>query len=117
MTSQKHEALVAHLQRKSHDGQLEWEESALGDAFEVALANYTIRIEVEGNDYKVSILDKEGRVIESFTDVDLDGRDSQETPYYRVMKEVYGMARRIAMGVDRVLNDILAELEKEDLPS
>lgn len=117
MTSQKHIALVRHLRGKSLEGQLEWEESALGGAFEVALSNYTIRISPENEDYRVSILNREGKFIESFTDVDMRGTTWEGgRTTFQVFEEIYEVARRISFGVEEALNDILEELEKGKIP-
>ena len=117
MTSQKHIALVFNLRGRTHDGQLDWEESALPGAFEVAFSNYTIRISQDNDGYEVSILDKVGRLIESFSDVNVP--DTAWMPgetSYGVFSEVYEMARRISYGVEQALNEILEELDKKDVP-
>ena len=52
-------------------------------------------------------------MVETFTDYDLDmeiyGRQDQE--YYAVLRDIYEMARRRALGADKVLKEILRDLD------
>ena len=113
MANPKQIALIHHLHERSLDGTLEWTDSLVRNAFEVSLSNYTIRVSTEDADYRVSIIDGFGRIVESFTDVDLDGEPAARThTYYKMLSEIYDMARRIAYGVDEALDYILDELKK-----
>ena len=117
MANPKQMAIVQHLHERSLDGTLEWTDSIIRGAFEVSLSNYTIRVSVENEDYRVSIVDGQGTTVESFTDVDLDrGAGATNQGYYKMLSEIYDMARRIAYGVDEALNSILAELKKGKMP-
>ena len=117
MANPKQMALIQHLHERSLDGTLEWTDSIIRSAFEVSLSNYTIRVSMENDDYRVNILDGQGRTVESFTDVDLDkGAGELTHRYYKMLSEIYDMARRIAYGVDEALNNILDELKKGKIP-
>jgi hypothetical protein len=51
------------------------------------------------------------RVVEKFTDVDLD-KDTGEQTWFQKMSELYELARRTALGSDQVLREIIARLER-----
>lgn len=116
MASEKHIALVSQLLRQTHDGKLEWEESALSGAFEVAFANYSIRMYQDNADYWLGILDKTGRLIESFSDVDVRDAEWEAGNSYAAFQKLYTMARRVALGAEKALNELLEELDKNDIP-
>jgi hypothetical protein len=63
--------------------------------------------------YTIELVDSTGEVADSFNDADLDnevyGQADQE--YYRMMKGLYETSRRQAFGSDKVLNEILRDLE------
>lgn len=62
-------------------------------------------------DYVVRIYNHEGKMIEEVADTDF-GQDYPEI--YKAMSEMYDTARRIAMGVEEALDEILGELKDED---
>lgn len=112
MNFQKHQRLINSLIAKTERGKLDWKPSSVGtEAFEVSFAGSGLRIREDpgrsGNDVAVDLVNANGDIVETFTDEDLgDG-------WYSIMYSLFEMARRVAMGSDKVLNDILLELDDE----
>jgi O-succinylbenzoate synthase len=109
--------LVVSLHQKTIDGKLNWEQTDKRGIFQLSLPNYAIRFWMRSKgeqaaDYIISIYDSEGNLVEQASDVDLKNDLSKS---YEIMKGMYELARRKAMGVDKALDDIISQLE-EDLP-
>ena len=117
--------LAYNLYKKTADGKVDWEETVLKDVYQSSLANYSVRISLEEsesiipNDVRITIINSEGSVVESFSDVDLN--DSWLSEFnidggaYRMMHSTYEIARRTALGSEKAVADILRELD-DDIP-
>jgi hypothetical protein len=120
MTALRYEKIVDLLAKKTEDNEIEWKESPISDIYQVSFANYSLTISEVYNsrqdvtDYVVSILNSEGNMVDSFSDVDLD-KSSGGTRYLSILRDLYQNARRQALGVDKALDEILKELD-DDLP-
>lgn len=120
MTSEKMVQVIMKLISKTNDGMINWETTDRDDEFQLSFAEYTIRLSIGQSPsnstapaYYVSIYNSNGQLIENVTDEDLDGylQDS-----FKELRELYGAARRNALGVDKAIEDILKELEDDILP-
>ena len=118
--------LTARLYRTSLEGQVNWEETVLKDVYQASLANYSVRISLEESqssmqsDVRISIVNSEGTIVESFSDVDLDPEwlnefQIEESPY-RIMLNTYEVARRTALGAEKAIKDIVRELRDKEIP-
>jgi hypothetical protein len=122
VSDQKHAVLIERLIRKTAEGQTEWKKSVLEDRFQISFRDNTVRIKAppEGDyDNPVFILELmngEGTVVESVSDEELD-RDIPmgKHHWFKQLSSLFEMARRSALGADKVLNEILADLD-DDLP-
>jgi hypothetical protein len=113
MAADKYQQLVERLAFKTDQGEVDWREAAGPDTFQVSFANYSITLSLSQNRegatlYVISILNSEGRTVDSFSDQDLEGRGAE---YFRIMGELYHKARRQALGVDKALDEILGQLD------
>lgn len=116
----KHMHLVTTLAKLTKLGRIDWESTIDYGTFQVSFKNYTVRIFSKAgmnaeNDVIVQLLNEEGLVAESFTDIDLNN-DSDNTQddrayWYNTMVELYTYARRRALGVDKILDEIISSLE------
>jgi len=102
----KQRKLVDVLYQRTKDGLLDWKLTPVSERYQVSFANYSIQIGERENDYVIYLVDNEGDVADEFSDDDLGSGG-----YYSHMKEMHGLARRQARGVDNLLNAILSELE------
>jgi hypothetical protein len=111
MTSEeKFFAILKRLHAKTKAGQTEWEETPSTGVFQTSFPNYTIKLWADGNDYYISILDGLGATLESYSDAALTTAFPGGNAF-PIMRELYAMARRRALGVDAALDSLLRELE------
>lgn len=115
-TEEKILKLVQRLHTKTKDGEIVWEKTGGKDVYQVAFPNYTVKVFCRPNggdptalDYIVSIVDEAGSVIERASDVDISSAFPQVKALL-MMRELYTLARRQALGVDSALDSLLADL-------
>jgi hypothetical protein len=110
--------LVSRLHRNTKNNKISWSVTADDEIFEAAFPRYALRIHAgEGrfsNMYFINILNEHGVSVENFSDADLTDRffgTAPEQGWDGLMREIYEMARRQALGADQAIDDILVELE------
>lgn len=111
--------LATLLINKSQAGELDWQPSVVEGAYQVSIKTNTIRLaevpsrdpDVESPDYVISLINREGREIDTFTDGDLNAAEvlGQKT-WFRKLRDLYVAARRSALGSEKFLSDILRDL-------
>lgn len=109
--------LVQGLLAKTKSGDVVWERTSATDVFQAAFPRYTVKVSERGDaseplltNYVVSIFDEAGTIIERASYLDL-GKSSQVNNF-ELMKELYSVARRQALGVDGALDTLLSELSQ-----
>jgi hypothetical protein len=122
MTENKLVTLVSKIETNTISNALSWEATAETYEFQTTLANFVVRIgegfdpdDPEHPDYVLKIIDHNGNTMESITNADLvkmehDATFGQRHPY-EVMQSIFKKAKRQALGVDKVIDSILSELE------
>jgi ABC-type taurine transport system substrate-binding protein len=71
------------------------------------------------DDYEFLLINNEGKTVDSFTDVELaDTEDfgDSKNQWYKDSQELYDLARRTALGSEKILNEILADLDDDEVP-
>jgi hypothetical protein len=102
--------LVKKLQQVTSTTGLNWKTTEAEGVFQASLADYTVRLDMrrsrmaDGDEYFVSIFNWGGELVEELGDEDAEGM-------FPVMKELYELARRQALGVDKAIDSILKDLE------
>ena len=121
MAQSKIARLVQRIHDKTSKGELDWEESVKENCYTVAFPNYSVQIRFAPNpitseDYYLSIFDEQGKMIESINDETLDGSESilEEHYYFKLMRNIYDSARRMALGTDEAIDSILENLGEGD---
>ncbi|ULO25242.1 hypothetical protein [Methylocystis sp. SB2] len=120
MAYAKQMKLVNKLVELTNAGELEWKQSVKNDVFQLSLRDNTIMIKLNHDDFdipdvEIDLINGDGQLVESFTDSNL--RADNESPeemrdkWYSLMSDLYESARRIALGADKVLNEILSDLD------
>lgn len=115
MNFDRQKRLTERLLEKTRAGELDWQESPASEAFQVSFTKYSTQISHAelGNDdlFRIEIIDKYGRIAESFSDQDLrfDG-ENYNTNWYSIMNEIFNGARRRVLGADEALDSILLEI-------
>jgi hypothetical protein len=107
------EKLLALLQRiydKTVQGELHWEPTANASVFVVAFARFSLSLQrvyepAEDSDYVLlRISNDQGQTVEELSE------GAAVRIGFRDMSKLYERARRIAMGLDEVLDELLTEL-------
>lgn len=118
MANQNQVSLVKKLLQRTNEALLPWETvvSRSGNQFQVSIGDVTVRIREKGAqfgepDYVISVIDGTGSTIDSFSDVELKNEAGFDDAFV-VMKELYRKAVRIASGSDRLLKELLSDLDK-----
>ena len=122
MVYMKLTTLIKQLKFRTDKGKMRWGEAVESDTYQVSFSDFTLKINKredpfsDAPDYIVTITDDQGKVIEEFTDEELDSLDStgEGAQYYRLMREIYETARRYALGTEDVVESILKSLSDED---
>ena len=119
MDMEKQARLVRHLFRKTNEDDLEWQTSAAG-TFVVSFRNNGVQLRrgdtgAQSPIFFVDLINDQGEVVETFDDEDLDRAATAGTggEYFQLLGNLFELARRSAMGSDKVLNDLLKELDDE----
>lgn len=111
--------LASNLHKKTLDGSIGWEETALKDVYQTSLADYSLRISLEAAMVRIAIVNEVGTEIETFVDEDLSPEWLHEIGVdehpYTMMKSVYEIARRRALGAEQAVNEILKVLDDDDV--
>jgi hypothetical protein len=108
---EKQRRLVETLLERTMNGLIAWKETADNGTYQVSFASNSVQIKEGGEnnaDFVIDLINDEGVVVDSFSDVDIGG--SMPAKYFVMMKDLYQRARRIALGSEQILDDILGEL-------
>lgn len=108
MSDSKIVRIIQGVIRQTNAGKIDWEVTESEDTFQASFPNYSIRLSYTesnmGKDYWLTIINNEGLVIESVSDVDVK---SELEGSYKIMEGLYANARRVALGVDKALDELL----------
>jgi len=113
MSNTKIVRLIQGIVKQTEAGKINWEVTESEEVFQASFPNYSIRLSYTasdmGTDYWLTIMNDEGSVIESVSDVQIK---SELDGSYRIMESLYSNARRVALGVDKALDDLLNIFDK-----
>ena len=123
MTHEKFIVLLKKLESKSADGSIEWEATASGSSFQTSVSDYVLRISEEYSpdpdpetapDFILALYNQRGDLVDSVSDPELRVAD-RTFEAFKVMKNIYKMARRSALGADEALDSIIKGLDEISL--
>jgi hypothetical protein len=115
MMFDKQALLISRLFKATKEQKVDWRPSVRDDSFQVSFPNYTVILYTVGADYVVDLTNDAGDIVDTFNDVQLDKTGIfPDLPnfmgWYQAMSDLYGLARRSALGADKALDDILKAL-------
>jgi hypothetical protein len=124
MAMEKQKRLVRLLLKKTERGELDWREAVSANTFQVALTDKVLRIRTtpsrvtdEDVDFHIELVNSEGKIIDTFTDVELhQSEEDRDTRWYVQLRDLFDMARRTALGSEQILNELLSELGEDEIP-
>lgn len=100
---QKRELLLKRIELRSSSG-MNWKADAAEDSYSAALGSkYLVRVAWPQNTASLIIFDEAGRELFIYT-------EGEDDPNIGVMA-IWRTARRIALGLDNALDDLLRDLE------
>lgn len=115
MIDAKHFQLIDRLHDKTMSGKIEWKKGVKDEAFQTVLRDYTVqllrqpsRAHPEEDLFVLRLLDNDGEVVDEFTDEDFG--ENVKHHAFNLLNATHSRARMKAMGVDKVLDDLLDEL-------
>jgi hypothetical protein len=117
MDTKKIEGLIVMLREKTVSNKVNWQKTTRVGSYLATFPGYSITISTRQRqqendvDYIISIFDADGVLVESTDDVVLKQQNDKFNAYV-VLGEIYDVARRKALGVDKAIDKILSELEK-----
>lgn len=120
-TVEKWRALVDRLVFYTNTKKVTWKSSADEGTYVSRISGTQISIsEVENQtnwespDYVIRIYNKNGEIIDAFTDEEISETGN---PYYKKMRNLYRTVVRLNNGSEDILNDLLKELpDPDELP-
>lgn len=120
MAYKKQMDMVMKLVNLTNSGAIDWKPSVNKNMFQVSFRDNTLRIALKASrtsadsDIEIQLLNGSGELVESFTDVDL-GSDAESQlsalAWFQIMSELYKAAQRTALGAEKVLDEIIADLD------
>jgi hypothetical protein len=117
---EKLEKVINKLHRRTMSGSISWEETSTPGSFQTAFPGSTIIIFTKPSgefmdelDYILQIHDDKGNMMEQARDTDFEDKSHG----YAIMKEMYEAARRIALGTEQAIDELLSSLgDDDDIP-
>lgn len=117
----KAEEFVMKICERTMAGKLTWERQPENGIFQAVVSGYVLRFSYlpDNDKYYLGVLNSDEQVVARYTDEDFDNLGhfskslikSNAKSAYNIMAQAYNRARQQAMGVDKALDDILADLE------
>lgn len=118
--------LISLLLDKTRDDALDWVKTQADDAFRTSVGNRPVVVSKErdasdswnmlpGLHGKAALLlrlyDEKGTHMETIGEGDLKGMFYQGCDVADMLRELFDRARRRALGIDRVIDDVISDLE------
>lgn len=107
--------ILTTLLERTRQDKISWQSTADDSAFLAVVGKGSVMIiedQLYENIFVLRILNSEGREIESMAGGSRSAQTNLEEGVQ--LRELYSMARRIALGVDSQLDDLLKELQAGD---
>lgn len=102
--------LVARLYRKTKQNKINWEKTIEEDVFQTNFPGFSVRLFPKDGDMYLQIYNDEGLLIDQVIDTEIRGESIEGEGPFGAMTNMHALARRNALGVDKVLDSLLEEL-------
>lgn len=119
MISPKMKELINRLHGLTKAQNISWQETETDGVYQISFPTYSVSLSRRRSpnsehaewDYWISIYNSDGKLIDEASDGDLHLDFPGRIPSaLDIMSELYDMARRSAMGVENVIQEILSQL-------
>lgn len=115
MVANKFVQLMRKVEEKTTRGEIAWEATAEESIYQATLSMFVIRIAQNpgdgGPDYILSVADKQNCTVDSASNLDFPPEQVQAFKPYQMLKDIFETARRMALGADTAIDNILSELD------
>lgn len=115
MAMDKQKRLVQLLLGKTEKGEVHWTPGPTDSSYLLSMRESGLQIRDVNLDYFIDMIDEKGEIADSFSDVELHNNRSEQDwsdSWFNTLQYLYNLARRNSRGADKVLSDILSELER-----
>lgn len=109
--------LLKRLYARTEQGAVNWYKTDQEEVYLAQFPEYDIQIlqrwldeNEDTYDTYLSILDKNGVLLESFSDTMISQSESIGSDAFLFMRDLFSMARRIALGVEQALDNLIEYL-------
>lgn len=102
--------LIKLLVERTNKNLQHWEQGPRQGTFYTQIGANSVSIKAVAEDYVITLYNQDGDQVDEISDPALKQGGFERA--YGVMGELFDMARRNALGADKVLNDILNELKR-----
>lgn len=112
---EKQKRLIQLLTEKTEKGEINWSGGPTDNSYIYSMRESGIQIRMVHLDFFIDMINARGELADSFNDVELSNNRSEADwteSWFGALQSLYNLARRSAQGSDKVLNEILAELER-----
>lgn len=117
MHDEKKKRLVSLLNAKTSARALQWERDKSENEFVANVGENVVKLKQGvdpfshgiATDYTITLVNAEGRIGETFSDVDLDAVEGTKA-WHAMLSDLYAEARRSALHSDALIDSILDEL-------
>lgn len=110
MAESKLVAFVTQLSKKTDEGKISWEKTLDEGVYQSNFPGFSVHLFQRKADIVIQIYNDEGLLIEEIADPDISNEIINGETAYTAMSKMYSLARRKALGVDKALDALLAEL-------
>ena len=118
MDCAKQRKLVQGLVNLTRVGSIDWKPSLRANVFQVSFHENTVRIGLkegrrqEEGGIMIQLVNGDGMVVESFTNVDLQAKHTciNPQPWFPIMMDLFDEARRSALGADKEIDERVIEI-------
>ncbi|GHV74123.1 hypothetical protein AGMMS49940_14250 [Spirochaetia bacterium] len=102
--------IITGLLQKSQSKQVIWDVTTNDNMFVVYFENYSLTIAQHGNQNEtwvnIDLINNEGDKIDSFW-------ISDDDPEWEIARDLFSIARRSALAIDKAIQEMLTELKKD----
>jgi hypothetical protein len=114
--SDKYFGLILGLLKATKKRTAHWQPTAADETYQGTVGRFAVQIQARGSaypnlDYYILIFNKDGTLIEEFSNLEFDERSLHA---HRLMRELHTSARRQALGADTAIDELLELLPKDD---
>ncbi|MBN9983820.1 hypothetical protein HFO68_29305 [Rhizobium laguerreae] len=108
MTLESRIELIKAVHQKTVEEKLNWEVGPTSNSFYVKIGENAISVREIKDDYIIQLFNSDGEIVEEVADPEFSAAGYSTA--FTLLRELFSMAKRNAYGSDRVVSNILSDL-------